>query len=286
MLHGGVRVRNLLGRPITVMLMPADIRNSSNGNADYATTALSQAGRWLTLAARSVRLQPHAVSEVAFSVTVPAAAHGASHYAGIVAIDSADLASAAAGKKTRGRTFSFQRINRQALPLTIRLPGPLSRGLALRAISLSVQPAGAGLVLRLHPDGSELTEGAQVQVRVLRGARTVLRSDSTLGQLFPGADLGYRIPWVGQVPVPGTYRVLGVIRPRGAPAIRIDQTVAYTAAKADQLKRETPPTAGPRTAFQAPPWMWALLAGGAFLLSCLLVAVWRLARRPSAGTIT
>src|ERR1700728_4250509 len=59
-LHGAVLVRNISGRPVTVLLQAADIRNASNGNAEYVTSRLSQTGRWLRLAARRVRLPPYA----------------------------------------------------------------------------------------------------------------------------------------------------------------------------------------------------------------------------------
>ena len=88
-LDGAVLVRNTSGRPVTVLLQAADIQNASNGNADYITTDLSQTGRWLRLATRTVRLAPHAGREVAFTVSIPAGARGASHYAGIVATNAA-----------------------------------------------------------------------------------------------------------------------------------------------------------------------------------------------------
>jgi hypothetical protein len=139
-LTGAALVRNLTLRPVTVMLQPAEIRNASNGNADYVTS-------------------------------------------------------------------------RQALPITIHLPGRLSRSLALRWLKLVVALIGAGLVLGLLPRGSELTEQAQVKLRVLRGTHRVFVYASTLGQLFPGGGLNYRIPWPGR-PKQGAYHVLGTTRPR------------------------------------------------------------------------
>ncbi len=131
-LHGAVLVRNVSRHPVTVILQAADIQNASNGNADYITAPLSVTGRWLHLTTRRVRLAPHTGRQVGFTVSVPAGAGGASHYAGIVAINAADLAVTAARGTAKGRTFTFHRIDRQALPVTIRLPGRLSRTLALR----------------------------------------------------------------------------------------------------------------------------------------------------------
>ena len=80
--RGAVIVRNVSRRRITVRLQRADIRNAANGNADYATTQLSAAGRWVSLAATTVRLAPNGARRISFSVRIPARARAASHYAG------------------------------------------------------------------------------------------------------------------------------------------------------------------------------------------------------------
>lgn len=276
-LHGAVLVRNTSGRPVTVLLQAADIQNASNGNADYVTSHLSQTGRWLRLATRRVRLAPHASREVAFTVSIPAHAGGASHYAGIVATNAAELAVAAVHKTTRRRSFTFYRIDREALPITIRLPGAVSRRLVLRAARIVVAPVGAGLVLGLLPGGSELIQAARIRLRVQRQGRTLFTYVSTLGQLFPGSLLDYRIPWKGQ-PTQGSYNLQGVIRPQGAMAVNINQTIEFTAAKAIQLKHETTSSAGVPTP-GLPGWVWPALAAAAILLIALSVTVWKLARR-------
>jgi hypothetical protein len=278
-LHGALLVRNLSGHGVMVILQRADIQNASNGNADYVTAPLSLTGRWLHLSTRRVRLAPHTGRQVGFTVGVPAGARGASHYAGIVAINAADLAVTAARETAKGRTFTFHRIDRQALPVTIRLPGRLSRSLAVRSARIAVQPVGAGLVLGLLPRGTELIEAARIKLRVLRRDHTIFNYIATLGQLFPDAPLEYRIPWKGQ-PTPGSYHVLGVIYPQGTAAVHINQAVEFTVAKATKLKHVTPPTAQPATS-SMPGWVWVVLAAGAAVLITLSVAVWKLARRPA-----
>jgi hypothetical protein len=277
-LHGAVLVRNVSRRPVTVILKRADIRNASNGNADYVTSRLSGTGQWLRLSSGRVRLAPHASRRVAYTVTVPRTASGGSHYGGIVAINAADFASAAAHGKAKGRKFTFYRISRQALPLTIHLPGRLWRSLALRSVKLVVAPIGAGLVLGLLPGGSELTEEARVNLRVLRGTHRVLVSASTLGQLFPGGGLSYRIAWPGR-PSPGTYHVLGTIRPEGSRIIHINRTIIFTGALAARLAHDTPP-ASRRAATGTPGWMFIALGVAALLVIALPTAVWKFGRRP------
>jgi hypothetical protein len=279
-IHEGVSVRNLSAQPITVLLAPADIVNASNGNADYVTTRLKATGRWLQLSTKTVHLAAHATQRIALTITVPKGATGASHYAGVVAINAADLSTVAARHKVKGRQFSFYHIDRQALPITIHLPGKLSRDLALHSVKLSVQPAGAGLVLGLLPGGSELIEQTGVKLRVSRDGHTVLTYSSTLGQIFPGHVLNFRVPWTGR-PTPGTYDVQGTISPQGVKPIAFNRTVTFTAAKAKQLTKLSPPAVA--TSKGIPGWVWIALAVAVALLIALSLTIWKLARRPAKG---
>jgi hypothetical protein len=284
--RGAVLVRNLSRRPIVLRLQPADIANATNGGADYVTKRRSAAGRWVRLGATTVRLAPKASRKVGFSVSIPAGTRGASHYAGIVAFDAADVTAAARDKKHNGKgtSFTISRITRQALPITVRLPGPLTRKLTLRSVKIKVDPAGAGLILGLRPGGTILTQSAPVKLRVSRGPRTILRHSSTLGQLFPGDDLDFRIPWAGR-PTEGAYLVRGVIRPKGSAPVYINQSVTFTPAKVTELKRETPSVAAAAQAMDAglPMWVWLALTGGGALLLGLSLAIWRLAGRARAA---
>lgn len=155
----------------------------------------------------------------------------------------------------------------------------MARSLSLLSAKLVVAPVGAGLVLGLLPGGTELTEAAQVKLRVLRGTRTIFTYASTLGQLFPGSGLNYRIPWPGR-PTPGTYHVIGQIRPQGSAVINVDRTIRFSTAKASQLKRETPPVAAERSPSGLPGWVAIALALAAALLLALCVTIWKLSRRP------
>jgi hypothetical protein len=279
-LTGAVRVRNLSGRRITVILQRADIQNASNGNADYLTARPYGAGRWVRLGSGRVLLAAHATRQIAFTVRIPVRTAGGSHYAGIVAVNAADLVTRPHRGKSRRPAFTFYRITRQAVPLTIHVPGRLWRGLSLRSAKLIAEPIGAGLVLGLRPTGTELTQFASINLRVMRAGRTIFTHSSTLGQMFPGSGLNYRIPWPGR-PTPGTYHLIGQIRPQGSAVINIDRTIGFSTAKASQLKHETPPIAG-APGSSMPSWIWIVLGGGTALLIGLSLTVYQLARRPRA----
>jgi hypothetical protein len=285
-LRGTVSIRNLSRHRISVTLQRADIENASNGNADYVTTRVHRAGRWLRLQTATVHLAPHAARQVGYTIRIPRGSSGASHYAGIVAVNTAELARARAPARHPRRSFTFHRIDRQAIPITIRLPGPMVRRLALGSVKLSVKPIGAAVVLGLAPGGSDLIESTAIKLRVLRGQHTIFTTSTTLGQLFPGAPLAYRIPWKGR-PAAGTYRVLGTIRPQGAPMIRVKANVTVTGAKAKQLQSGAP-AATTQAISRLPGWVWIALALAAVLLIVVPLFVWKHARRvgstPAAGS--
>jgi hypothetical protein len=180
-LRGTVSVRNLSGKRITVRLQRADIGNASNGNADYITAGVQRTGRWLRLQTATVHLDAHASRRVGYTIRIPRGTTGASHYAGIVAVNAAELAHAHTHARHRHQGFTFNRIDRQAIPITIRLRGPLVRRLALGSVKLSVQPVGAAVVLGLAPGGSDLIESTAIKLRVLRGQHTVFTTSTTLG---------------------------------------------------------------------------------------------------------
>ncbi len=59
-------------------------------------------------------------------------------------------------------------------------------------------------MLGILPGGNVLSETAHIQLSVMRGGRTIFSYYGTLGQLFPGSPLDYRIPWVGTPPPAAT----------------------------------------------------------------------------------
>jgi hypothetical protein len=276
--RGSVSVRNLSRKRITVRLQRADIGNASNGNADYITTGVHHTGRWLRLQAKTVRLAPHATRRVRYTIRIPRGTTGASHYAGIVAVNAAELTHARAHPKHPSKSFTFNRINRQAIPITIRLPGPLTRHLALGSVELSVKPVGAAVMLGLEPGGSDLIESTAIKLHVLHGHHTIFTTNTTLGQLFPGAPLAYRVPWKGR-PVAGTYGVVGTIRPQGAPVIHVKTSLTVTGAKAKALETGAPAATQQQAASSIPGWIWVALALAAVLLIVVPLFVWKHARR-------
>ena len=282
-LHGAVQVRNLTDREVTVLLQPASIGNASNGNAEYETAHVSGAGRWLSLQTSRVRLAAHQSERVSYAISVPAGTSGASHYAGIVATDAAELAQASVRGRPAGRTFTFSRINRQAIPVTVRLPGPLSRAISLRSVNVAIQPDGAALMLGLMPSGSDLIQSTRLRLRVQQAGRTLFSYSTTLGQLFPGRPLRYRVPWNGPSS-PGRYEVLGVIQPSGAPSISFQRYVEITAPQREKLERQMP--AGPtRVTTSIPDWVWIALGVAALLLAGLSLALARLWRQRASTRV-
>ena len=141
-------------------------------------------------------------------------------------------------------------------------------------------------MLGLLPGGTELTQAraGEADASCAGPARSSSHAWAS-GSCSPSSGLNYRIAWPGR-PTPGTYRVVGTIRPQGSAVININQTIGFTAAKAAQLKREAPPVAGAPAAHSGTPiWVWIALAVGAAVVIALSIAVWKLTRRPR-GALT
>jgi hypothetical protein len=286
-LRGSVSVRNLSRNRISVRLQRADIANASNGNASYITAGVRHTGRWLHLQTGTVGLAAHATRRVGYTIRIPRGTTGASHYAGIVAVNAAELAEAHAHPRHSQHSFNFHRIDRQAIPITVRMRGPLVRRLTLGSVRLSVKPVGAAVLLGLAPGGSDLIESTAVKLHVLRGRHAVFSTNTTLGQLFPGAPLAYRIPWKGR-PAAGSYRVVGTIRPQGARVIHVNASLTVSGAKAKQLAQGTAAATQQQAATSIPGWIWIALTLAAVLLIVVPLFVWKHARRggstPVAGS--
>src|SRR6266540_2661715 len=97
---GALRLVNRSSRPLSVLLSAVDITTAATGGLQYGTRRTGGDGRWLALARRGVRLPAGGVETVPFRLRVPKRAEPGDHFAGIVAINSAD---ARAARRRGGR---------------------------------------------------------------------------------------------------------------------------------------------------------------------------------------
>ncbi|HWH92430.1 MAG TPA: hypothetical protein VNT03_01100 [Baekduia sp.] len=234
---GRVRVENFDRRARTVRLVGADLVTADTGGPTFPTTAPAGAGRWLTLERPLVRLPAQGSRTVPFHATMPPDATSGQHFAGIVAVDAGDAAAARApAKKARG--VSVRRLTRLALPVRLTAPGVLVSHLAMTDLAFDVDASGSSLRVGLRNDGNRIVRTTGINLKVSQGGRRLLMIDEEIQDFIPASAISFPAAWPGQLKR-GTYRVTGVIRPKGAAAIRVDQDVIFGAKLAERLERKT-----------------------------------------------
>jgi hypothetical protein len=273
---GHVRVQNLAARPRTVRLAASDLVTADTGGPSFPAATPNAIGTWLKLDRDEVRLTAHAGTTVAFRARVPAQTKPGEHYAGIVAVDAAQADAARKPAKARGRV-SVHQLARLALPVRLTVPGPLSTRLALTKLRFGVDASGSSLRIGLRNAGNQIIRQTAIDLEVTtQDGRSLLEIREDVSDFITGSEISYPAAWRGPLKR-GSYRVTGVIRPRGGPPLRVDQTIAFTPKLADKLKRKTGRPAAPNDGQAI--WMWVALAMALTAACVITVAYLRLRRR-------
>lgn len=285
-LTGAVRVRNTSRQARTVRLSTADIGTAQLGGAVYGDGAGRRIGGWLSLQSGTVKVPPHGNRIVRFRVRVPAGATSGVHYAGITAVDAADLRSARTAAKGGSKSIVFHRIERMALPIRLQVPGHSSPRLVARGAKVAVNAAGANALLTLENTGRRLILNTGVDLRVVRGARTIARAKQPMREFVPDSSTAYPVAIPG-VPAAGDYRLVGQVKPAGAPVLNIDEVLHVSGNTVSKARRSLQNgTARPATSGGISIFVWIALGGGTAAFAVLLVAFARMRRRLKEATAT
>jgi hypothetical protein len=237
--NGRLRLTNTSRKTLTVLLRPTDVGTANGGGATFDPSSRGQAGRWVTVAERSVVLRPHQSKVASFRVKLPANVTAGEHYAGLVAFDRAQLGTGGkAAKSGRSTKVVLRHVTRVGLPIRITVPGPITRKLQFTGASFDSNAGGAMLRLGLRNSGDEIVRETSVSLKAVSGARTVMRRTGAIRDFVPGATIRFPVAWPGQ-PARGTYHLTGTVQPAGAPAIHINQDVSFGTTQARALKRAT-----------------------------------------------
>lgn len=281
--RGAVRVVNRSGRTRVVRLQALDLVTGDRGGIVFRSGRPAATGRWLRLDRRDVRLRPGAAARVGYTARVPSRVSPGEHYAGIVAIDRADLRAAGQRPSAR-RGVVLRHVTRLALPVRFTVAGPADRRMAAGRADFAADAAGSRIDLPLRSTGAKLIRSTKVDVAVRdeRG-RTLFTHRATLAEFVPRTIARYPITWRGRA-AEGRYRLVGTVSPKGAPAIRVDQKLEFTRRRAQDLEEQTGEQAAPAA---SPPLL--LLAGLAVALLAAIaatVAYVRLRRRLRAAQVS
>jgi hypothetical protein len=275
-INGAVVVRNAAKRPAVVRLAAVDVGTAPLGGAIYGKVAGRRIGSWVTLGARAVTVPGDSARKVNFTVRVPSDARPGAHYAGITAMDAAQ----AAGRKGTGKAknMTLHRITRFALPIKVRIPGPVSPKLSYQGSKVAVDARGAKVLVRLRNPGGTLIRSTTVNLRLRHGTRTVAAARQPLMEFVPDTAAKYPVA-LAVMPVEGDYRLVGEIRPAGAPVVKVDDIVHIDGKKVKQTQRSIVGRTAPIPARSGSPLIWVALGGVSLLALALLLAFVRMRRR-------
>jgi len=275
---GAVRLRSRTGKPQIVRLQALDLVTARTGGIEFASGRPNATGAWLKLGRHDVALPARATRIIRFTARVPANALPGQHYAGIVAINRAELRRANAPADKAG--VELRSVTRIALPVLFRLPGAASRSVAARRLAFASNASGSRLDLDLRSTGRLLIRGTKVDLRVSeQGGRRLFRHKATLAEFIPQTTIRYPVAWRG-TPKYGTYRLTGTVKPKGGPVLRIDKTVTFGRPEAKKVRQQTGvvPSGDPEAG--GPPLILIIALGAALLLAIAAsVGYLRLRRR-------
>jgi len=236
--RGELLVRNTGPEPKRIELAGTDAVTAGGGGYAFSSFTPSHAGSWLRLARRSVTLRARGSAVVPFTITVPRSASPGEHFAGITAIDAAEVAAVSAQRAALRHTGAVI-LTRAGIAVQVDLPGARIFRVAFRGARLAVSPSGARLALQIANTGTELIPSTHVRLVVRRGARTVFRSETLLGAFLTDGGLDYEIPWQGTI-ADGVYHIAGWLAPSHGARVPFRQTLRIAGRSIHELRRESP----------------------------------------------
>jgi hypothetical protein len=271
--RAAVQIFNSSRTDRVVRLATVPLGAATAGGVTYGARAGRGPSGWVRLTAKTVRVPAKGSEVVSFMAEAPDEPGRGDRYAGITAVDVADVRRAERGTSASKRpTASMSRITRYALPIRFRLPGARKARLTLQGLRSHTDAGGGGIAFDLAGTGTKLIGSAKVDLRIAQDGRTVKTVHGTLGQIVPESRFAYDVPLPG-VPE-GEYVVTGTIRPEGAPAIALDRRVRFSTQETSGVERqieETLPNAVTRT--ELPPWALMAAAAITLLLAVALVGL-------------
>jgi hypothetical protein len=231
---GTLELRNRLDRKVTVALDRVDSLTASTLGSAYRVrgSAIHGPTRWIRLSARRVRLAPHGKTKVDVSVLPPAGARPGDYLSGIgvQALGRRNLTKAAGN-------LAISSIQRYAVGVVVRLPGPRHPLIRFTGARVTRQPAGVTFFTSARNRGNVILQNVRGWETVTQGKRLVARNAIGPGTFVTRTSIAYPLLVAGEHPRAGTvYRVRALLRYRGGVA-RLDTRVRFGRLSAQQQAR-------------------------------------------------
>jgi hypothetical protein len=242
--HDYVAVTNFSKQPVTFQLYASDAFNTPTGTLDLLPAAQksTNVGAWVTVLHSSLTIPAGARVDEPFTLSVPANATPGDHTGGIIA-------SITVAAPTGNKSLTVDR--RLAVPLFLRVSGPLTPTVSIESVSTSyhgtLNPFGGGsaaVAYTIHNTGNvRLNVNQAISVTGLFGTEAKA-TPTALTDLLPGA----------------TYRVsknLDGILPLGPLTVHVTATPSQVPGLPLAAKAPTPATHD--TGLFAGPWSQLIL---------------------------
>jgi hypothetical protein len=187
-------LRNDSSAPLDLRLAAVDAVTGALGGVSYALPdePRERVGSWISFERDTVRLEPGASTNVAFTVAVPGDAPDGVNLAGIAVwaptAETAATADAAAGQAGAAIEMEARRI----IAVQVNLPGPAAPLLAITGVEPVARPDGLYLEIGIENRGTGLTT-ATGSIVVADGS---LDRDFAIDTFVPGTAIAYPVQWV------------------------------------------------------------------------------------------
>jgi hypothetical protein len=265
---GTLELRNRLHRKVTVLVDPIDGLTASTLGSAYSVRGrpVHSSARWTRLSDRRIELGPRGRAEVDVNVLPPAGAEPGDYLSGI------GVQAAGAGKSKSNGSLAISSVERYAVGVLVRLPGPRHPLIRFTGARVEQEAAGVTFYLSARNRGNVILQDVKGSQLITRGEQVVAKGPMGPGTFVTGTSIDYPVLVPREQAREGSeYRVRAVLRYRGGIA-RLDTLVRFghrSAVRQQQLDGEKKSSSNNILGL-------LLAAGaGAALLGFLVFLLWR-----------
>ncbi|MEA2426771.1 MAG: hypothetical protein QOF37_399 [Thermoleophilaceae bacterium] len=269
---GTLELHNTARHPVTVLVDPVGALTASTLGSAYQVRAIAPRGpaTWTRFASRRLVLGPLATSIVPVSVALPAGAPAGDYLSGVSvqSLTKPDV------KRMKGNV-AIASVQRYAVGLVVRVPGPRTPLIRLTHASVKREPSGLTFYVYGTNAGNAILQNVYGSILVTKGKRVVARTPVGPATFVTGTSIAYPLLTRREQPREGSvYRVRATMHYASGRVARLDQQVRF--GHGDAVRQQE--FGGPRAEGQGFGW-GKFLAGIVALLVLAGIGLVALLRR-------
>lgn len=195
-----IDLTNISDRTIMLILTPVTATTGPLGGVSYATDTDPDASKWIQIAHQEIRLAPHVLKHVPFTVHIPTNSVSGTHVVGLTVAIAAKRAGEPAPNSPRSGA-SVMVHNRRVIAVEVQVPGPLTTAIAVERVSTAPRADAMYLQIGIRNTGNTLTK-ATGELTFDGPAR--FHTTFSVDTMVPATAIAYPIKWTA-LPRAGTY---------------------------------------------------------------------------------